>query len=318
MATKAILLLAISSGLMQGCSESEDTAGGVPDAAFLEASELTRPSDTSAIEEGDLLDVLQANLDLFQPTGSGGMLKFKLKLANMEDASFEKFQACIETILNQNKIAASGEQLKFAANADFTSCLDLSPQTVNGSRIEFKEFKTKLFLALSCSGKDLSSYNGKTWTEYLAASQQESFCSKNGSVLINTQSVSVQSLVQASDGKTTTIKSVNSTAFGSGDSDPCTIQLQGEMLSYAAGCHAIELTSSTGGTSPRVDYFKREFGDVSWKDTTEASWYNSGTMAATINNWSGSIIFAGATTNPQYVLNNGTKTVEGRLGFGLR
>lgn len=308
------LVIILFLGELGGCGESEVPGEGAPNGAFLSEADLLQPSDTSPLTSAELSDELQANLDLFQPRGTFA----SLKLIEDADPGFEKFQACIESLFEKTTIKAQDEKLSFALNLNFESCFNQSPQTANGSKIEFKEYKVTVYMSVSCVDQDLSSYDGKSWTEFLEVAQSESLCSNVGSVLLNVKSNTTQTFTNESTGATVTIKNVTASSMSGSKGAPCSIVREGQKLRFASGCTSVNLTSSTGGATPQIDYTKRSFGDVSWQDSKEVSWYGSGTMQLSFNNWSGEVTFVGSDVAPQYTLSDGNEESSGKLGFGLK
>ncbi len=299
-----------------GCKKDDEkkTDESVVTSAFLTSEELAPPADPTAIEPTDLKDYLLSNLDLFQATDNA----MSLVTADEDNTTFEKFEACSKEITDQFVIKASGDHFTYGMNADLLKCFGEGPQTVNGSTITFDVYKTTVFFALTCTGADFSDFEGKTLEEFIDSGDSEFSCDQGGTILSNSRTSTSYTLVDKDRGVNAVIKSLSISSMSTPESEACTIKKDGEILSYANACQSIDLTKTTGNNDDEVSYRKLVYGDVTWKDSPQATWYSSGTMAATLNNWTGNVVFTGPQTAPTYTFNNGTETLTGSIAFGLR
>jgi hypothetical protein len=51
--------------------------------------------------------------------------------------------------------------------------------------------------------------------------------------------------------------------------------------------------------------------DLVWSRDAGSIWYTSGSMDLTINDWTGAITYAGASSSPSYTVSNGSESING-------
>lgn len=264
--------------------------------------------------------------------------------ANMKseiESAGETFQAgssnissepsCQDKLVNESLIEAVGSTLRLTATVDTSSCIIEGLKEIEG--FEDADFSNltatssrKILLYYHCEGVDLSSFNGKKYSE-LGDLKECAKASKISSKFEFELLQKTTGLVKLSDG---TVNYTYDTDYhilmahrGTGEA-LCDIQLVDALFKYSDSCRNVTLStfSNKAGTagsetanpnSGKTDYRKIQYNGLTRLPESNDPWYSSGTMNVTWNDWEGTVKFSSPTAEPIFEMKKGIETVTGTI-----
>lgn len=215
---------------------------------------------------------------------------------------------CLLSTLYSVPVSASGDTLTLDVALNFSKCIEESfSEIFPGAKTNVNKATVGFYIALTCTGQDLSSLNGKTLGDIPSTPCEGDEKSLSNSKTEVDISISIE-------GQVRTMANVNYNVVGTLTNEPCATSSSGEEKSTSNDCVFISKTIPIGFEEDS-EYIKIAHRDLKWTDSGEKSWFTSGAMDLTFNNWTGSVEFHGPLENPTYSMTDGTETVASFVPF---
>ena len=281
-------------GVLFSCGKTKDdeTTVAATDPNQLSASDLAAPTGITVLTKADVTqNINYLSLD-----------------ATFKDSPKDTTTSKCDSVFTAPKVVAAGNAIIVSATLDIKSCSnETAAAATPPSDLQLKSAIVKIYSRTECTGKDLSSYNGKTVGQIEDLNLQ-TFCTSGYSVVSNSRSD--LEIVSQTD-TTYSFKTTTIDAFGTADNGPCATTITSGTFKQT-GC--VEISKSiSSGSNESVEYRKVTQKDLTWTASTADTWYKSGTMDVILNDWTGTVTFSGATTPPTYSFKKGSATVNGTV-----
>ena len=203
--------------------------------------------------------------------------------------------------VKQDEITLTGDQLVMKYTYDDSTCTEIDDKYIN---------KMRVFISISCSGQDLSSFTEGSVRSHIYTNGASDFCpnAKEQSTFINAE------LTRESATDMATVMGGIMTAGGG----PCVTSKTGEELTTnnctfylktTKGSKDAEDSTTTKLLTLTANGLKGQAGDI---------YYSEGSMAIRLNNWQGELNFSAGNIGPTYTLSSGEDEVEGSFKGGLK
>ncbi len=280
------------SNSQSGTLEGRATKAPLP---FLTAKDLKKPTSTAAIEASEIPSKLK---DLsYQFIANSG--------PETEDPENAPSQACMDQVVNSLKAKVIGRELYIDGELDFAPCLS----AMSMPQITYETLKIRFYTQVSCDDQDLSRYDGMGMKDLGKADLK---CVKQ--MLTHEQTQTVSKIRFAFDGGEKIIESQSIHSLGTADQKACVKSINNGINTYQNTCELIEReTQIEDGVPIAVNYQKLAYRDLSWKESKSQTWYESGSIDLTVNDWTGQVQFTAADIAPTYTLKNGDLTASGQV-----
>ncbi len=257
----------------------------------------------------------------------------RLKLAELDDlretssedttskAGSERAK-CFDEMFNV-PIRAKGDVILIETNVDFSKCLEIAEkESKDLAPSSDAKFRTEMFFYLRCPGKDLASYDGKDPREINFNLSDKKICAEP-QILMNSKSIMAYSYEM--DGERVTTTSTDYSSQWTTEKQPCQIKMDGNFVTIEPSCliqtyslteiasmkDAKKLIKKTDELSVRL----QRLGLKSNPNARRGDFFESGSMAVTVNNWSGRVDYFGPKREAVFSVSNGVTKLEGKLPF---
>jgi hypothetical protein len=289
--------------------------GGVSLKPPLDGSVFRSSSQVQVLSDSDIRLKL-AELDDLRETSAEDTTS---KTGSKEDSESAK---CFDEIFKV-PIRAKGDAILIEAKVDFSKCLEVAekPSTDTAPSSDAK-FSTEAFFYFRCPGKDLSSYDGKDPMEIKFNPYDKKICAEP-QILVNSKTNS--SFSYEMDGERVTTNSTDYSSQWTTEKQPCQIKMDGNFVTIEPSC-LIQTYSLTEITSMKADkkltkntnelsVRLQSLGLKSNPNARVGDFFESGSMAVTINNWTGRVDYFGPKREAMFSVSNGVTKLEGKLPF---
>ena len=225
---------------------------------------------------------------------------------------FEGCYAELDTFtMDANKVSA-----KMVKTLDISKCVSLA--TDQGIRINSVNATLEIYLYMSCSVGDLSGLQGKPFREMSTNLIAKSGC-EEGTLHLEFLSSTTASAVYPGD-IATSFKRRTVSLDGTSQLKGCKFKVKDKVetrdndcINYAKDDYSFDIAGMTRSFS---DLYKFQFQDVaSDYNSPDNIWRSKGRIQLSVNNWTGSVSFNGATESPAYEASDevADTDVSGRL-----
>ncbi len=291
------------------------------------ASDMATPSDPGTADQGEMEDFMSDDMFMAKKSDTVSLKKIvsSASLAIGHDTAVrhmmlledgdESFEKCFS--IDEIKLEASGDTIILKKAVDAASCLKpiLSEQAGSQASINIPMASFGINMKIQCPGADLSSYNGKKFSEMDASSDEvSSVCDDGGAkffvnligrikynMTLNENELeadaNIKFIIASKEGDSCTLTAVT----GGMKSDNC-VHISGSVVNIV----------SNGESEVEREFQKIVFNDVVEPSDESALYYTSGTQTVTFRNWQGTVTHSG--TGFTYDFSNGTANVEGTKG----
>lgn len=275
--------------------------------AKLEASEILPPSDLPLLTADQAKATLNASTYIENDRGSNKTSLLETPVANDgETTEVDLAELCLDQMINEIVIHASQDTLVVDQTFDFRSCLIEKAASKGNITVDITEASASYYILSSCEGADFSSFNGKKLSE---AGEIPETCAGKISYQLTSRSRSQVTVTTDGTPHVYNTETVDSQSLA--DGSPCEASLT-NGLRVENQCISI-MKHIDYGTPANTRYTKFESKDLAWADAETGSYYNSGTLSLIVNDWSGTLTYAGRQTLPTFVMTRGEETVNGSI-----
>jgi hypothetical protein len=292
-----------------GACDKSDTAGGggsggggtgaIPK-LFLGPSEMAAPQGLAQLSAGDIPNAINNDFTFF--------------LKNPPKSASGSGDECETQLAKTLKVKATAKEIILDGVGTAKECLP-NPKDP-GTKVRSAQLRMQLYAR--CNDADLSSYDGMTYKQF----QDTSFKCTDGITTYAfqynvSQQITGNGLQLAVD---LTLRATQFTADGS----PCTIQKAGSgglinncLITKTSVAGPISVTGDKASSisNPR-SLFPNTYAQYLFKAAEfgrpDDQFYRSGAIDFKINNWSGTMTYAGA-ANPKWTGTNGTNSASGEF-----
>ncbi len=314
----AILVAAATTALLTNCGKDAESEGNSEvTAPFLVPSSLTVPLNVTALSETEFTTALSdSGAAEFDDGDSMGLVRTSAETD--EEGTSASPDSCMEGIMD-GKIKASGDTISFGLQRDVAACYEkaLKEAMAGGEGTDNVSIKVdrmlfKFFLTVTCTGKDLSSYDGRSFEEI--SETEDDFECEAGSMLTN---FSMDASTRISYQGKSMVSAILSQSFsGNASGEGCAYTKTETESTQADGCMEIESNSDSqsgdGANESSSEYTK--FTSTGLKGTKGGTYHSAGSKAFVINNWTGTLTFTSASTPPTYEASAGSLSASGTWG----
>lgn len=231
----------------------------------------------------------------------------------------ESTSTCFDDPIKNIKVVAKSEKLTFGGKVDISDCLKTSFSKDSSDMFKITQVSGTLevFSETSCEGVDLSSSDGKTFSEISSDGKFEKICASaaGGRTLLNSRVIFNVTL--EAQGQNISLSKQISFAAVDAEASGCVLTNAETTLTRPACVH-LEAVKNLADSSQPDSVGKTEFKKYVMTNIVENKegsplFFNSGTIDVTLSNWTGKITYSGAATAPQFSMTNGTDTITGTL-----
>lgn len=220
-----------------------------------------------------------------------------------EDESTDKnpISSCIDE--NIHKISTANKStLSVVGTVDATECLKAA---TDGESSPFSKLSMQVAVNLTCDGADFSALNGKSFSEIDIDSVGDEKCGTN----VRKAFTNVKFELGIGE-KTLFVKQAAFTK----DGGACQSSKQDgkELLTECIFAEYSNFASIFSETEVN-ELVVLTANNIVDAGGTNTPWYESGKFDVTVNNFTGSLTYKGATTAPEYSLTDGAETKSGTL-----
>lgn len=283
--------------------KSEDNGNSgttiTPGSGKLPLDDLTKPTTLGTLTRADVISYMESSRSDFLAT------EFEAPDTTEETDSTEEDEVdCLGDAFSSIAVTADGDTLTVNVDMNMAACLQSTlGQGSDGVTMSISKALMSVYIENTCMGADLSSYDGKKMSEM----EDPPECDNN-LLLMNMKAEMAWTMT--ADGETVDMSTTSVTATGTAANEPCLTTKSGE--NYAQdGC--VETFMSVNADSSSNEYSKYTHKSLKWVDSTQNTWYSSGSIEVELNDWTGSVTFRGADINPLYTMTYGTETISGTL-----
>lgn len=307
-----------------GSGNNDDENGNSMLPASVVTAAMLEPGTLQAYDGDDVKTMLEGAGDDFADHSAAD---------DNRDAGNDK---CFNDKMNELKFEAKGAEMRLSGEVDLSSCqLTIYQEDARFKDADFTDFvsvyKIKVSSYISCSGQDLSKYNGKTFVEVADVSE----CNTDGtSVTIRSETTTSSSLkatiknVELNGAKviyTVDEESTDASVTRMANGNPCTATVTGATVRWADGCSDISRNVTTKGKRGyqgseaqdenigKAEYERYEYVGLKGAANVTSLWYTAGQMNVTLNDWTGIVRYSSATAEPIFEMKKGTETVTGTI-----
>lgn|GEM_PF-2750381 len=296
------LLACFCAGMMLsscGAKEKAEEGAGVDmplTAPFLTAGDLVAPDNMDELSKSEVSDELSDSSFLYD---------------NRPEDSDE---SCVDRLLAGFTITATASEATLGRKLDITSCMQELMSKDSEAKVEVAVMS--FYIKMSCVGADISSLNGKSFKEVSDSTVTEACTS--GGVLSN---LKLETKISSSSNGQTLSGNFNVTSYGGSDAlgicdhvpDGSNWKINGTCLDVDRNVWENVVVNGQPSTALKNDFTKYSTSDLQEAKSGDNVWNSGGTVAATLNSWSGTVTFTSGSTAPAYNLKNGSQTVEGTV-----
>lgn len=267
--------------------------------------------DTFLAKKSDKLTVKSLISSASSAIGGDASMRRMMPLEDSEDG----FEKCFS--VDAIKLEAKGDTITLKKSIDVESCLKpyLKEQAGSQATLNIPNASFGINMKIQCPGADLSSYNGKKFSEMGASAEEvTSVCEDGGAKLylnmvgriryivsLNENEIEaeadIKAIIAAKDGGNCALTTVTDGT----KSDDCV-----HIMSSVANI------TTNGEKKVEREFQKIVFNDVVEPSDENATYFKSGTQTVTYRNWQGTVTHVG--TGFSYNFTNGTDEVEGSRG----
>jgi hypothetical protein len=266
--------------------------------AFLAVSDISKSSKVNTIVKANLDSEMKGVTSFYDdnPTTAG-------------DAD------CISKLMNKLTIKSYGSYIGVGAEVDITSCIS---DFLNDPDIKGAPSSLRIAFQGGCDNEDFSKLDGKTFEEF---EKMDSNGCLNATKLTELLNVKMTMAATGSKfGQSISLEFVSYLATATANMQPCTATVSNGVATYADGClrtdRNVQSTYKINGTPSPLEGTE-DFSQLESSSIVQAkgdnTWYQSGKMKTTLNNWTGDVTYRGTTTAPTYNMGNGSETATGSL-----
>jgi hypothetical protein len=281
--------------LLYSCSENSSKTAETGSSNQLSAADLSVPSNLNVYEKASAAGLFESrNADFLASKSS------TLDSANQE--------TCAGKARNSVEVSALGDTLTVDSRIDLTECYkEEILKTHPGAVVNYSTAYLSLYMQMTCKGRDLSEFQGRKLGDLLL---NLIFTCEENQYLVNSKTL-VEGTMD-SMGSRLDLASSTIYAYSMPGNHACSIRRSGANFVGADDCVEIR-SESRAGMEPRRLYAKYVHKSLEWAESNQNTWYASGAMDISINNWTGHVVFHGARDEPTYSLASGTETINGSL-----
>lgn len=241
--------------------------------------------------------------------------------ATTTDADRSAFDQCIRDELRELTLTADEVNLKLDETLDVAGCETDPSVTVN-------EMSYRVRVWIGCKGRDVSGRDGERYGDSLDARRDCGDKDAYG-VLVNLDVVldADGTLTFTDENGTeqtvaTSFRQRSRVALQTASGDPCENGHDGDEWAWSDDCRVVMRDSYERFTigdrrstlEGREDYARFTFNGIREADSGAPKWFSRGSLGVTVDDWSGSVTYYGATTPPTYTLTDGESTTTGTVG----
>lgn len=289
-----------------GCSAKKDSeSSDAVTSAFLTSANLS--PDKTKYETVDSDDV--------KKEFEGG--ESKLYANAPKNADEDASEVCYIEKLNTFKVTAKGDRISLGGMADMADCFKTAFSKVFETYSVTAE--VKLFVEQTCKDIDLTSFDGKTFSEIAKNNELECPSATSATELSNTAlSIIFSGTVK---GQKLEMDFDILIATMTADGKPCESTRTADTIIMTDGCLSVSLNTNkkyrvngdVHASEGKQKYQKLEFSSIIEKDDKTSLFYSSGVIKFTLNDWMGNVTYTAADVEPSYSVTNGADTITGKV-----
>jgi hypothetical protein len=232
-----------------------------------------------------------------------------------DDPTTDSNADCVPKLMNKLTIKSYGSYIGVGAEIDITSCMS---ELFNDPDIKVAPSSLRIAFQGGCDNEDFSKLDGKTFEDF---DKMEGTGCLNATKLNELLNMKITMAGAGSKlGQNIAFESVSFLATATATMQPCTSTVSNEVRTHADGClrtdRSVWSTYKINGTPGPLEGTE-DFSQLESSGIVQAkgnnTWYQSGKMKTTINNWTGEVAYRGTTTAPTYNMSNGSETATGSL-----
>lgn len=293
--------------------ERQAEAAAVTDESFVSSDQLSK---------GGNLRTLTASEVQNEINGTAGLYANKPKKpAKALDAASDK---CFDDRLAAMKFHASGKKGYFASTFDFSDCLRqsfASPSSEQAIRIDALAFTLRFLIRLECTTDDLTAFDGKSLNEMKAAAGDPSGadrppCKDYKSLFQSSMQVNFK-LSSTAVGESNSIEQETTTisAQAQADGSLChykaegnKVMLDGDCVEASRDTFQVDKVNGRSGGKEGKEEIKKIVLKAVVEGPAKPTYFETGSADMTLNDWTGSVTFAGGENAPTWSMKSGAKT----------
>lgn len=268
----------------------------LPGGGKLSSEDLARPLETSSLTRADVISHMESRRAHFLA------LEVDTILGTMGSAEY----SCADAAISELTATASGESL----SADFVVDISLCSKAywekkLPATKVTLSKAQLSFYLQQSCQGGDLSALHGQK----LSSIETIPECDKNLS--LKNIKVEIAGLAEGST-KTTDLSSTLVFARSTVSNEACAVLREGSTYTEDPGCVTIwkKISSADGGTAIFSQSLHKSLKSMA---SNKNSWYASGSLEISLNDWAGTVSYRGSEINPAYTMKYGSEIINGTL-----
>jgi hypothetical protein len=241
---------------------------------------------------------------------SGNMSAWdELRNYQPSNESDESFASCLTNFKFRTK---SANTLILGGEENIAKC---AAAAMSGSGFSIETYEIKTYVEITCTGIDLSQFDGQEATETVT-DQIETVCGNvNHSLLSNSQLITISSYT--SNGTTSKSSMIIQSARITATGEACAETFNASQWTRSNGCsysQKLHYTISPSSVYQGKDSItKITYNDLIGSDTKTDPFYVSGNSDLYLMGWQGNITYLGVETPPNWSLTKEGTTVTGTL-----
>ena len=261
---------------------------------FVVPGDLYRPAKTEELSPDAALDrlAISARIYNFDP----------------KEYAFDQGTDCVADAMHDLKFKATRTTLMLQGVYDDTECVSSTGQRVKAMN--------SIYIAIACTGASFYAYDGKTPTSSdLKGLSADQLCPDGNFAILTNTVTEVSAVLPPGNGVEFIPSKKVTTTVMTKDGSACTFVVRNGLRQSLNECN--EVTVETTATAPdktSTAYYSEKYDNLTAQ--LGGKFFIGGVKKLNLENWTGTITFAGPNLPPSYEISNGTRVVKGQFGGG--